>query len=265
MPTDRMILGPNEIHLWIARDEQIGDPELLDLYHGLLEPEEQQQQRRFHFERHRHQYLVARALVRWALSLYVEAVAPQQWRFEKNRYGKPAIRNPLPRPLCFNLSHTEQMVVLAVAAGGELGVDVEWLHRRGDTIGIADHYFSPLEVYQLHQLPVAAQRERFFDFWTLKEAYIKACGMGLSIPLHQFSYLIGGDGLVDIVFEAERQDRPELWQFWRIAAGAGHKVALAYRHGAARIPHTLAIRQAVPLRGFEPAACSGRRSLPPLT
>jgi 4'-phosphopantetheinyl transferase len=261
---ERIVLNAHEIHLWLAYDEQVTDGALLDRYQRLLDPAEQAQQRRFHFARHRHQYLIARALLRSTLSLYADAVAPAQWRFCSNRYGKPAIANVLAAPLCFHLAHTERVVALAVSSGGELGVDVESLQRRGDMLGIADRIFSPLEVYQLYQLPPAAQRARFFDFWTLKEAYIKACGKGLTISLRHFSYVIADNGLVDIVFEPQRNDRAERWQFWQVAASAGHTLALAYRGIAPRRPCALVMREVVPLAHCTEVAHPFTRSLPPL-
>ena len=86
--------------------------------------------------------------------------------------------------------------------------------------------------------------------------------LGLSIPLDQFSYLIADDESVDVLFEAERRDRPELWQFWRVAAGDEHKVALAYRTGLPRIPQALVIREAVPLRDFKPVDWWFNSSMP---
>lgn len=257
-------LSSDEVHLWIARDPLIDDAGLLVRYWNLLEPDERAQQQRFLFARHRHQYLVTRALVRCVLSRYVDGVAPEQWRFHRNDYGKPAILNSLAKPLQFNLSHSDGMVVLAVTAAADIGVDVEWLLRSGDTIGIADSYFSPLEMYQLHQLPTAQQRGRFFDFWTLKEAYIKACGMGLSIPLDHFSYVISGAGLVDVVFEAARNDDPAHWQFWQLDPGSEHKIALACRM-APRRPLSLTVREMVPLYGDRPATYPITHSLPSLS
>ena len=99
-------LGAQDIHLYFACDGEITDQDLLARYGSLLNADEQQQQQRFHFAKHRHQYLVTRALVRTILSRYVNAIAPPQWVFSRNQYGKPAIANSLAQPLYFNISHT---------------------------------------------------------------------------------------------------------------------------------------------------------------
>ncbi len=129
-----MIISPHEIHLWYAYDEQIHDSQLLSRYFCLLNDEERAQQKRFYFEKHRHQYLIVRALVRTVLSLYVNEIAPENWQFKKNKYGKPTISNSeLTIPLHFNISHSDKLVVLAVTVEQELGVDVEYLLRPGKT------------------------------------------------------------------------------------------------------------------------------------
>ena len=94
--------------------------------------------------------------------------------------------------LRFNLSHTDGLVVCLVAVEREIGVDVEHTARAGSVgIEIAERFSSPSEVAELRSLPFADQRSRFFDYWTLKEAYIKARGLGLHLPLDQFSFHLG--------------------------------------------------------------------------
>ena len=184
-----MIIRPNEIHLWHTQDEHITDSPLIHLYHQYLSDEESKQQKRFHFEKHKHQYLITRALVRSVLSLYDDNISPEAWEFKSNAYGKPYISNTNScLPLCFNLSHTENFIVLAVSLSCDVGIDVEYLPRHGAMEEIAESFFSKAEVIELKKLPKEQQKQRFYDLWTLKEAYIKACGMGLSIPLNHFSY-----------------------------------------------------------------------------
>ena len=224
-----MNIREGEVHMWLTYDQDIRDTHLLDEYHTTLNVEESQQQRRFHFEKHRHQYLIARALVRSTLSLYVNAIKPAQWEFDKNRYGKPFVKNAISLPLQFNLSHTEGLIVLGVTLNREIGVDVEWLGRHGQTVEIAERFFSSQEVAQLRALPEACRRDRFFDLWTLKEAYIKACGMGLSIPLDQFTFHFHQDNQFAISFDSRLNDHPHNWIFSKILPNKTHKAALALR------------------------------------
>ncbi len=243
-----MIISSREIHLWYAYDEQICDSQLLCQYHRLLNEEECSQQKRFYFEKHRHQYLITRALIRTVLSLYVNEIAPEKWQFTKNKYGKPSISNSRLRlPLHFNISHTDKMVVLAVTVDQEVGVDVEYLLRSGKTVEIADSFFSPIEARQLLALPVEKQKDRFFDLWTLKEAYIKACGMGLSIPLDHFSYSFPSQGEITISIEPERNDQPEYWQFWQIRPNDSHKVSLAIKGDEITDSYSISMRKIIPL------------------
>ncbi len=243
-----MIISSREIHLWFVYDEQICDSQLLVRYHGLLDEEERSQQRRFCFEKHRHQYLITRALIRTVLSLYVNRITPEKWQFTKNDYGKPSIGNSsIPISLHFNISHTDKLVVLAVAVDQEVGVDVEYLIRPGKTVELADRFFSPSEAQQLLALPLERQNDRFFDLWTLKEAYIKACGMGLSIPLNHFSYSFPRQGEITISFEPERNDQPEYWQFWQICPNDIHKVSLALKTGKNNDSYSIFMREIIPL------------------
>lgn len=256
----RITLAENDMHLWYAWDQRITDAALLARYRQLLTADERERQDRFHFARHRHQYLVSRALLRGVLSRYA-AVEPGAWRFRNNAFGKPEIANAGIAAPRFNLSHSEQLVVLAVAARGEVGVDVEWLGRSASLLELADHYFAPEEVRQLRALPAAMQTSRFFDFWTLKEAYIKACGLGLSIPLHHFSFRFDASGRVGIAFHPERGDDAGRWQFWQVSVSDQHRLALAQRLPA-RVPQRLTVRQVVPLADQIEVAAPFVHSLP---
>ncbi len=244
----RLELPPNEVHLWFAFPDEIQDRVLLQRYHELLTPEEAKQQQRFHFEKHRHQYLVTRAVIRSLLSRY-ESLPPADWRFEKNKYGRPhlsAIHRV--KPLRFNLSHTEGLIACAVVLGREVGVDVEDIQRGGDLIQIADRFFSPTEVADLMALPEKYQESRFFDYWTLKESYIKARGMGLSIPLDQFSFhLRQEEPNLAISIDERQNDPPARWQFkqWELAPSFKAALALEREAGA---HFEVIIRKTVPLR-----------------
>src|SRR6185369_13352532 len=143
-------LHPDKIELWLAFCDEIADERLLADYRRLLIAEERQKEARFHFARDRHRYLITRALVRSVLSRYA-AVAPPDWRFVEDAYGRPQIVNedPAARRISFNISHTHNLVVLGVTCDRALGVDTEDVHTRRADLGIADHYFAADEVAQL--------------------------------------------------------------------------------------------------------------------
>ena len=246
-----MKIDDGEIHLWLTYDQDINETDLLDEYYATLDDNEQRQQRRFRFKKHRHQYLISRALVRSTLSQYIKKIKPPEWVFNKNGYGKPYITNVISLPLQFNLSHTEGVVALAVTLTREVGVDVEWLGRKGQTVEIAERFFSPQEIAQLRALPEADQRDRFFDLWTLKEAYIKACGMGLSIPLDQFTFHFHQENQFAIVFDSRRNDHPDNWFFSKIVPNKRHRMALALhdKECVSQNKHwSLAFKETIPFR-----------------
>ncbi|MDR9863558.1 MULTISPECIES: 4'-phosphopantetheinyl transferase superfamily protein [Pseudomonas] len=217
-PGDRPLrLGPGEIHVWSARDPQIADPTLLARYRSWLSAEESQRMQHFMFERHRHQYLVTRALLRATLSLYAPWVAPQQWVFASNAWGKPAIVAPA-LPMAFNLSHTEGLVVLALTLENSVGIDVEPRQRLADE-DLAERFFSASEVRYLCSLPSAERASAFMGFWTLKEAYIKARGQGLSIPLDSFSFELATPGQIGFACQTLAPPEARRWRFWQWESG----------------------------------------------
>ncbi|OJH38627.1 4'-phosphopantetheinyl transferase family protein [Cystobacter ferrugineus] len=241
---------PDEVHLWIVEPERVTEPRLLAAYLALLGEEERARHQRFRFEKHRQQFLVSHALVRVTLSRYAP-VAPQDWRFSTNAYGRPEIAGEgLPR-LRFNLSHTDGMAVCAVALDTEVGVDVEHSGRMGQTVELAESFFSPSEVADLHSLPEALQRERFFDYWTLKESYIKARGAGLSLPLDQFAFHLAPGQPPRISFDPRMVDDPETWQFVQVRLSAEHPAAVAVRRDR-RLSLSVRCQRSTPLAGQEP-------------
>jgi 4'-phosphopantetheinyl transferase len=221
-------IDSHQVHLWHlyvpGQDDPTGDEAIM----ALLTPEERERHGRFHFARDRRRYLMTRGLIRSLLSRYVPQVAPADWRFENNEYGRPRIANALPQAqrIRFNISHSASLVVAALAVEREVGVDVEHTARNAP-LEIAEHFFSAKEAQALQQLPAGLQPARFWDLWTLKESYIKARGMGLSIPLDRFSFdLDGGDGAA-IGFEHGLEgDSAERWRFWRLQPDDAHAVAL---------------------------------------
>lgn len=223
-----MELPGDEIHLYFSFPEKITDPGILQGYQSLLTDDELTQMSRFYFARHRHQYLVTRALIRSCLSSYFE-VEPAAWRFEKNGYGKPEISFPEQAwPLRFNLSHCEGLIMCGITRDYDIGVDAEDAHRATRAaFESLTSYFSANEIKALNQLPSEQQKQRFFDYWTLKESYIKARGMGLAIPLDKFSFQFEADRLSGFELHPDLQDNAKDWQFWRMPIAERYRVAVA--------------------------------------
>lgn len=246
-----------DIHLWITRPEQHQEGALLERYKSLLTPEELARQQRYRFAKDQHSALITRAFVRDTLSHYA-AVQPQDWRFDKGEKDKPEIVNP-PLPLRFNLSHTQGLIICAITLEHDIGCDVEFIERNNDILGIADRYFSPLEIRELFSLPTEQQRSRFFDYWTLKESYIKAWGLGLAIPLDDFTFHIqpGNNQHINegihLSFAPHRIDYPELWHSWLLYPNATHRMAISVR-SQQEMKHQLRFFESTPLSEYREIA-----------
>jgi 4'-phosphopantetheinyl transferase len=242
---DPLPLPQDEVHLWYVQRDEVTEPSLLKAYMAILTPEEEARRARYYFEKHRLEYLLTRALCRGVLSRYAD-VAPEAWAFTANRYGRPEIASPEGSPLRFNLTNTEGLIACLVAREREIGIDVEDTERNGETVAIADRFFSALEVAALRAVPEALQRARFFDYWTLKEAYIKARGMGLSIPLNQFSFELDPGKPIRISFDPALGDDPETWQFAQRRVGPRHLISAAVRR-AGEPDLRFVVRRTIPL------------------
>jgi 4'-phosphopantetheinyl transferase len=243
-----LIIKPTsaEIHVWLTFCEAISDERLLVAYRELLNATEKQEESRFYSARDRHSYLVTRALVRTVLSRYA-SVDPKDWVFSTNAYGRPYIVNPQATDGClsFNVSQTQGLIVLGVAKGRSLGVDVENFNTRDISIDIANHYFAPEEVAALHEVSYYQQRYRFFEYWTLKESYIKARGMGFSLPLDRFSFHFADDHVIDLVINPELGDDSSRWQLWQFRPSSEHLLAICAEKLNAQSPRLL-VRETTP-------------------
>src|SRR5262245_60905547 len=197
-----------DAHLFTVRLDDARDR--LAAWRDLLTDEERERGDRYVFERNRDEHVAAHALVRLALSRFAAGVDPRDWRFVVGERGKPEIAAPA-SPLRFNLSHTDGLVACVVAEGVDVGVDVENTARRSDTVAIADRYFAPAEVAALRSLPAGAQRDRFYEYWTLKESYMKARGLGLALPLGKFWFTLAPPAPPRIDIAPPIVDRPERW------------------------------------------------------
>ncbi|MEH6630607.1 MAG: 4'-phosphopantetheinyl transferase superfamily protein [Halopseudomonas aestusnigri] len=192
----------------------------------LLDDKECQQAARFHFAHDRSAYIAAHALVRAMLSTIIPE-PPEAWRFTFNDFGKPEAVIPRGKPhLRVNLSHSRGMAAVAIGLDQDLGIDVEWCARGNLTLDLADRYFSSTEVTLLKSLSETDLDEALFGLWTLKEAYIKAVGMGLSLPLDSFSFT-----LEPLTFTCVNGASEE-WFFSRLDTCPDYAMAVALRHKA---------------------------------
>ncbi len=214
------------VELWLARDPQLRDRSLLDHFSSLLSDDERDRVDRMRFEAGRHQQLVTRALVRSVLSTYLPGVPPSGWRFERGEHGRPCVARDMPvaaRALQFNVAHTDGLVVLAVGRMPRIGVDVERIGGRVN-LDIARRYFSPAEADALEALPAEEQARRFQRLWTLKEAWLKAMGTGISGGLASATFHFENGAPR---FEHVSDPEAPRWTFREFEVSGGHLVALA--------------------------------------
>ena len=219
----------NETHVWFSTPEAVTDPGQLAGYLSILSPQERERYQRFHFEKDRHSFLVSHALVRKVLSTYVD-VAPADWQFSAGRHGRPEIAGPAGVPaLRFNLTHTAGLTGCLVTLGADGGIDAELLTRRGNLQAIAEKMFADAELVALNKLDGRAFLEQFFIFWTLREAYCKALGVGIGLSKKDYAFEAGSDDRVRIRFDSQAGESGGDWQFTILRPGADHLVAVAVR------------------------------------
>ena len=218
-----------EAHIWIAFIEKRYDRRRFEWCKTILSEDEQKKYESFYFEDHRNQYLVSHALLRTSLSNYVN-IPPENWIFSYNSYGRPQISKPQRAPeLRFNLSRTRGITVCLISSAIEAGIDIESKKSLNDPKLLYKHVLSPSEISSLQRVSAQTLKKRFLIYWTLKEAYIKAIGTGLSFPLTKISFKLNPHGCAHISFDTNQKDNPLEWQFAYFSPTPEHILALALR------------------------------------
>ncbi len=172
---------PNQVHVWLF---DLGNPsqELLD-WEWILSEQEIIRSKRYRFERDRLRFVARRGILRMLLGKYL-GLAPVEIAYHTNPYGKLSLPS---HPLQFNLSSCQNRVIFAFTLEKKIGVDLERIHSFPELDRMAEHWFSAAERASLFALAPELQIEAFFHIWTQKEAFLKAHGKGLSLPLQNFS------------------------------------------------------------------------------
>ena len=226
-----MNLPEDEIHIWQVTLSDVDPAALTQQALAWLEGREIARYERLVQQRHRLEFLLGKWLTRTCLSEYT-GLAIGDWQFIDNAYGKPQPQEGLGvQAPFFNLSHSNGCAVMAVSRTPELGVDIEFTGRKRRLAKIANRYFADEEIRALLALPDSAQQSRFYELWSLKEAYIKARGLGLAIPLKSFAYTLSPNrvGLNEMTRSSAAQWR---WQIWQLHTGLPYVLALAVQFQA---------------------------------
>lgn len=228
---------PGDVHVRYSLTDSIGE-RVLEAAVALLSDEERVRYARFRVDRDRHAFAVAHALLRTTLSEQGD-LPPGAWRFQTGSHGKPMLAaGTSTSPWSFNLSHARGLVACVVARGAEVGLDVELATRATAWRGIASRYFSAAEVAQIDRLVDGERPTRFFELWTLKEAFAKALGVGLSQALDATTFELAEPGAIR--FTLPPGVVPATWHFALYAPTREHRLAVAVSDGSARRWHILA-------------------------
>lgn len=186
---------------------------------------ERERAARFHHLSDRWEFVLGRVMARHLLSARCGA-APRDFQFAENEHGRPEIAQPaLPSPLRFNLSHSGGIVACVIGDAGQIGVDIERLDRPPVDPRVIQRYCSASEQAALAGMPDAMRHERFLELWTLKEAFVKARGTGLTLPLSKVSFVIGAEGPGDVSFNGV--DDEARWMFAHTRLEPNHLLAVA--------------------------------------
>ena len=219
-------LSENDIHIWLTRKSLIPAALVRD-YYGLMDELQRARNLRFSRQDLRDSDAITRALQRTVLSKYAD-ISPSELVFSKAAAGKPYISAPNTN-LSFNLSHTSEWIVCAVARHPFIGIDIEHCERKVALVPLAERFFSHQEYQDLLRLAAVKQKNRFFDYWTLKEAYIKARGEGIALGLNRFGFEFASNDKIGLYCDRELQDTPQLWHFGLSSSQGDHRMALALK------------------------------------
>src|SRR6266516_1335507 len=226
-PPPEVVASEQEVHIWrVALNESRDDSRSIEL-RCTLSPDECARADRFHFDRDRHHFIAARGSLRTILGAYLKK-KPSELSFSYSNYGKPSLfGEPAANGLCFNLSHANELALIAVTRNRAIGVDIEFIRPEFASEEIAERFFSRPEVSALRALPADVQNEAFFNCWTRKEAYIKARGEGMSLPLNQFNVSLAPGS--DAALLGNLRDAAEVsrWSLRELHPGTGYRAAIA--------------------------------------
>jgi 4'-phosphopantetheinyl transferase len=220
-----LTLASDEVHVWRASLDR--PDEALAGFSGSLSVDERRRAGRLISSQARRDFIVGRSILRAILAGYLRR--PQaSLSFIYSRYGKPALAgDPEAESLRFNLAHSYGSALYAVTWGREIGVDLERIRANVHADRIADRFFSDKERDVLRQLPPEKRLEAFFTCWARKEAYIKARGIGLALPLNEFDVSLAPGEPAALLFTRDDPHEAGRWRLQDLYPDPGYAAALA--------------------------------------
>lgn len=218
------------VYVWHARFDDL--MQVLPSLEAVLAPDEIERADRFHSARDRARYAAGRGALRMILSRH-SGVAPRRLRFHYGPYGKPLLAAG--GDIQFNLSHSGELVLFAVTAGRQVGIDVECMARFDGLDALAQHYFSARERAAYRATDAGQRHEAFYACWTRKEAFLKATGFGLSMPLSDFDVSLEPDKPAALLSVRTSRNEASRWSIQDVSPEAGYKAAVAVEGTSCRL------------------------------
>lgn len=217
-------LQAGELHIWRCHIQKCD----LAALTPILSSDETSHADRYYFPKDRASYIACRGTLRSLLGKYLNSL-PSLLEFQYSPYGKPSLaeKNKIGRkPIQFNLSHSSDFSLFGFTLDREIGIDVEFIRPKVVEEEIAERFFSPMETRTLRSLPADQQAEAFFRCWTRKEAFIKARGDGLSLPLDQFDVSLGPDEPAVLLRTAFDPQEASRWSLYHLNVEEGYSAAV---------------------------------------
>ena len=213
------------MNVWLG-DLNIAAQSVAEL-ESVLSLDERERAGRFRFEKDRAHYIAGRGILRSILGRYLQT-PPGELRFRYNSHGKPYLAEETSaQKVQFNVAHSHGLALFAFSNGPELGVDIEFIRPDFATEEIAQRFFAPEEVKMLVSIEPAERTMAFFHCWTRKEAFIKARGMGLSLPLNRFVVNFGPDVPCGVLSAQEEPEASKHWNIYDLQPAEGYAAAFA--------------------------------------
>jgi 4'-phosphopantetheinyl transferase len=224
-PAASFQLVHDDVHIWSASLEQ--PAEYREKLFLLLSFDERTRVERFYFEKDRNRYIIGRGLLRILLGGYL-GLNPSTIQFTYGAYGKPALAEEVHgRALEFNVSHSNDMAVYIFTWDQPVGIDIEYIHSMKDMDDFALRFFTPDECALIRSLPMAQKQKTFFKLWTCKEAYLKAYGSGLTVPLNQVEVSFATEETASFTSIGGDREQAARWYLDIFNPVPGYQAALA--------------------------------------
>jgi len=223
----------SDIHIWCASLNVSSQDQLY--YRSILSEDEVGRAMRFVFKKDRDHYIAGRGLLRCLIGGYLD-LEPSQLEFVYGPHGKPALKSGLTnKVLEFNVSHSKDRALYAFNWNRRVGVDIEYLIPMADMDDFAERFFTPHESAWINALSGTQKEDAFFKTWTCKEAFLKANGSGLTVPINQVEISLETEGTVELISIGDDKEQPSHWRLEMFNPFPGYQAALAIEGRAGQI------------------------------